>query len=95
MNKDEMIEKARTWLSQDKRMKSGIGAVLAILGSIGAQWAMELNPDVVVTAIQFVGGIALALIAGFSSSDTWGKGKVKEEAEQMRLNAMANEEPLQ
>ena len=81
MDKETMIEQARTWLSKDKRMKAGIGAVLGIFGTMGAQWALELDPQVVVTAIQFVGGIALALIAGFSSSDTWGKGKVEAEAE--------------
>ena len=93
MDKQEFARKLDRWLGDHKRMKSFIMGLLGVLGAAGAGWALELDPEVVTTTIEMIGGIVIVMVGGYTTSDTWGKGKVK--AEQMRLNALENKEPLQ
>ena len=67
----------KEFFSSNKRIKSMIAGILAILGALGIDVGVDLDPDVITTAIASIAGVVMTYMGGQSVSDTWGKGKVE------------------
>jgi hypothetical protein len=70
----------KEFFADNKRLKSAIAGVLAILSSLGIDWAADIDPIVMATAIGSITTVISVYIGGQSHSDTKGKGMIEAQA---------------
>ncbi len=76
----------RSGMDNQKRIKVAIAGGLSIFGAIGSGYLLEMDTEVIVAAIWALVALGGPLIAGLSWSDSVGKGKIREAAEQRRYD---------
>ncbi len=92
MEKIEMLTEAKRWLEKDKKMKVFASGGSGAIGMVFIQWGLDIDVELVKTLLGVLGAIVGAALLAIGGSDAVGKGKVQQEAEEMRRNAQMNRE---
>ena len=88
MDIEEAIEKGRDWLDKNKKMKVGIAAGSSIMAiGFGGGYGLEMDTGLLIAMVSGLVVLGTTLIGGIGLSDTWGKGKSRQDALERRREA--------